>query len=137
MSRVRSTNFWTIRRVLLAISTSVALLMLVAQYYTSATFQITLSNTATSFEEIQTNSNNSFLETQKQSDPAGLSLILSNDDLALSRLEADENNLSARVQYMAFPPGSTDWNDLLVLSDLRVIEYTLERERLVLECREI
>ncbi len=79
----------------------------------------------------------SFLETQTQSDPAGLSLTLSNDDLALSRLEADENILSARVQYMAFPPGSTDWNDLLVLSDLRVIEYTLERERLTLECREI
>ena len=79
----------------------------------------------------------SFLETQLQADPAGLTVVLSNDDLACSRLEADENILSARVQYVIFPVGSTDWTDALVLSDLRVVAYTLRREHLVLECREV
>lgn len=76
-------------------------------------------------------------ESQSQTDPAGLSLALSNDDLALSLLEAEENVLSAQVRLALIQPGSTDWNDHLLLGDFRVVEYTLERERLTLECREI
>ena len=76
-------------------------------------------------------------ESQSESDAASLSVVVENEGLPLSVLEAEENVLSALVRLVVIHPGSTDWNDRLDLGDFRVAEYTLERERLTLECEAV
>lgn len=70
-----------------------------------------------------------------QTGGAVVTFEVSNEDGLCSVIEAEENIISAIVQFVVIAPGAVSWDDRLIVGEYRVEEFDLDRDMMVLQCK--